>query len=53
MKEQETERKIRWGRVAIVMFVVLFPLLVYINVKIYDDASIFSWNHYIETGFKH
>lgn len=50
---EKRKYKFSWKRFLMVVATCLMPLYVYINVKIFPDKSIWSWNHYINSGFKH
>lgn len=53
IQKEKARYKFSWKRFLILVAVMLMPLYVYINVKVFPDTSIWSWNHYVNTGFKH
>ena len=53
IQKEKARYKFSWKRFLILVAVMLMPLYVYINVKVFPDTSIWSWNHYVNTGFTH
>jgi len=53
IEKEKAKYKFSWKRFLLMMGIILLPLWVYINVKTFPDTSIWSWNHYVNTGFKH
>ena len=54
IKKEKAKYKFSWKRFLLMIAIVFgIPFSVYVNVKIFPNNSIFSWNHYIDTGFKH
>mgnify|MGYP005607936397 FL=1 len=53
IQKEKARYKFSWKRFLILVAVMLMPLYVYINVKVFPDTSIWSWKHYVNTGFTH
>lgn len=53
IQKEKARYKFSWKGFLMVVAVLLMPLYVYINVKVFPDTSIWSWNHYVNTGFNH
>jgi len=51
IEKEKAKYKFSWKNFTIVIAIFCMPLIVYVNCKIFPKTSIWSWNHYINTGF--